>query len=151
MHDTLLENSNESSKLRFDRKRQCIVEARVLVKSKRRIFRDNAHLREHMEERTWYMHLKAYAKNFLKGRKKGDVCDICNHYDEVVKKKAAQLRTRVRRSVCDQCPDYFAPMDSSWKQNAEAPWDTTTPAHLAGMKKFVETHRTRRASSCSSS
>ena len=93
--------------------------------------------------RTWFQHLKRHAKNFLKGKKKGDVCDICKQYDEVVRKRVLPLCERVRTDVEAVTGSYFKAFDRAWKLNAACPWEQSNPAYLAGFKKFVDTHRTR--------
>ena len=76
----MAEHAQESPETRFNMKRQVPEHVKYFRISKRRIWAANLELCTHIEATASYKTCKNFCSDYRRGRKAGDVCDICFHY-----------------------------------------------------------------------
>ena len=103
-------SSDYSSSLRYRSKTKQLEQVSLLKKGLRQIYRDSE-LKSFMKERSWYDHVREFCRDFRKGRKKGDVCDICLHYDHKILPQYRPLVRECRSILEAELPWYFEDFD----------------------------------------
>ena len=110
----LLENSQETS--HFKKIQGALVRCRCLSRSNRKLWRLSGDMQTLMSLSLWKEHLKKKHPEFIKFKKKVDMCPICHKYDKLVVPKVRKAISEALLQITKVAPDYFATLEKMWAE-----------------------------------
>eukprot|EP00435_Cladocopium_sp_Y103_P075602 s140_g60.t1 len=112
VREFLLKNSLISSHYRRIGKE--LVQCRALSRSKTKLWKLNPGMQKLMSLTIWLRHLRAQHPQFVKYKKKVDMCPICHKYDKLVIPRVRKAVESALQHVLSVEAGYFAKMDAHW-------------------------------------
>ena len=85
-----------------------------LQRSKRKLWMLSPEMQKLMSLSTWTRHLRMHHRQYVKYKKKVDVCGICHKYDVVTVPRVKRELDEARNLLCSQSPTYFDNLDRFW-------------------------------------
>ena len=123
----LIDNSTETA--HYMKLHKQMVQCRGLTRSKTRLWRQSPDMQALLSIDSFVRHLRKHHRQFVRYKKKVDVCPTCHKYDKLVVPKATAAIANARGRLLQIDGSYFEAVDKFWEEKLQS--GKTDPVTLA--------------------